>query len=38
MKLHVRLLFVVATLALTAGWLGLRAENQALAARAGGAP
>lgn len=38
MKMQVRLLFLAATLALTAGWLGLRGANQELAARVGGAP
>jgi len=38
MKMHVRLLFFVVTVALAAGFFGLRAENQALAARAAGAP
>lgn len=38
MKMQARLLFLFATLALGAGWLGLRSENAALAARAGGAP
>jgi hypothetical protein len=37
MKMQVRLLFLAAALALTAGWLGLRAANQELAAQVGGA-
>ncbi len=38
MKLQVRLLFLFATLALAAGWLGVRSENAVLAARIGGGP
>lgn len=38
MKLQLRLLFLFATLALAAGWLGLRGQNAALSAQLGGAP
>ena len=36
--MHVRLLFLFATLALCAGWLGMRSQNAALIAQLGGAP
>lgn len=38
MKLQVRLLFLFATLALAAGWLGIRDQNAALSAQIGGGP
>lgn len=36
--MHLRLIFLAATLALAAGWLGLRSQNQTLAARVGVTP
>jgi hypothetical protein len=38
MKTQLRVLFVVAALALLAGWLGLRRGNAALEARVAGPP